>query len=154
MNVKFINPFLDSFLSVMDTMASLQMTPSCPQVKQDEIAKGDISGLIGLVGEQAKGSFSITFEKKLAFKIMEKMLGEAPLIINDEIADMVGEITNMVSGGAKKMLAEQGFDFDMATPAVVKGKSHTITHVTKGKKIILPFNNLHGRAFIEICFEE
>lgn len=154
MNVKYINPFLDAFLNVMDTMAKLQLTPSRPQVKNDEIAKGDVSGVIGLVGEQVKGSLSITFEKKLAFKIMENMLGDTPMIINDEVTDMVGELTNIVSGGAKKIFSENGFNFDMATPMVVSGKDHTISHITDGKKIILPFNSLFGRAFIEICFEE
>ena len=154
MNVKFINPFLDSFLNVIDTMANLRLTPSCPQLKQDEKANGEISGLIGMVGEQAKGSLSITFEKKLAFKIMENMLGDAPLTINEEVTDLVGELTNMVSGGAKKVLGDQGFEFDMATPVVVHGKGHTISHATDGKKITLPFNSLYGRAFIEICFEE
>lgn len=154
MNVKYINPFLDAFLNVMDTMAKLQLTPSRPQVKNDEIAKGDVSGVIGLVGEQVKGSLSITFEKKLAFKIMENMLGDTPMIINDEVTDMVGELTNVVSGGAKKIFSENGFNFDMATPMVVSGKDHTISHITDGKKIILPFNSLFGRAFIEICFEE
>lgn len=154
MNVKFINPFLDSFLNVVNTMASMQLTPSKPQLKHDEMAMGDVSGLIGMVGEQAKGSLSITFEKKLVLKIMENMLGESPANINEEVCDMVGEITNMVAGGTKNMLGEQGFDFEMATPVVVSGKEHSITHITVGKKIIMPFNSLHGRAFIEICFEE
>ncbi|MCL2914407.1 chemotaxis protein CheX [Shewanella corallii] len=154
MNVQFINPFLDSFLNVIGTMATITLTPGKPMLKEDELAKGDVSGLIGMVGEQAKGSLSLTFEKRLALKVMENMLGEAPDAIDEEVTDMVGELTNMVSGGAKKSLGEQGFEFDMATPVVVAGKEHHISHVSSGKKIIIPFNSLYGRAFIEICFEE
>lgn len=154
MNVKFINPFLDSFLNVIETMASLKLTPSHPQVKLDETAMGDVSGLVGLVGDKAKGSLSITFEKKLALTIMQNMLGEAPTSINDDVCDMVGEITNMVAGGARKQLSEQGFEFNMATPVVASGVNHNIVHISSEKKIIMPFNNLQGRAFIEICLEE
>ncbi|MCL1038619.1 chemotaxis protein CheX [Shewanella submarina] len=154
MNVQFINPFLDSFLNVIGTMATITLTPGKPMLKEDELAKGDVSGLIGMVGEQAKGSLSLTFEKRLALKVMENMLGEAPNSIDEEVTDMVGELTNMVSGGAKKSLGEQGFEFDMATPVVVAGPEHHISHVSSGKKIIIPFNSLYGRAFIEICFEE
>ncbi|MCF1426517.1 MAG: chemotaxis protein CheX [Shewanella sp.] len=154
MNVQFINPFLDAFLNVVSTMATVNLTPSKPMLKHDEIAKGDISGVIGMVGEQTRGSLSLTFEKRLALKVMQNMLGEAPDEINEDVTDMVGELTNMVSGGAKRVLGGQGFEFDMATPIVVTGKEHAISHVGRGKKIIIPFNSMHGRAFVEICFEE
>ncbi|MGI2260512.1 chemotaxis protein CheX [Shewanella sp. GXUN23E] len=154
MNVQFINPFLDAFLNVISTMATINLTPGKPMLKHDEIAKGDVSGVIGMVGEQAKGSLSLTFEKRLALRVMHNMLGEAPDDIDEEVTDMVGELTNMVSGGAKRMLGELGFEFDMATPIVVAGKDHTISHVSRGKKIIIPFNSMYGRAFVEICFEE
>lgn len=124
-----------------------------PRVKKDEIARGDVSGLIGMVGTQSRGSMSITFDEGLALEIMENMLGERPNGLNEEVTDMVGEITNMVTGGAKRILAESGFDFDMATPIVVSGKGHTIRHKCDGAIIIMPFSSQWGNAFIEICFE-
>ena len=65
MNVEFINPFLSSMLNVMSTMAQMELTPEKPRLKKNEIAKGDVSGLIGMVSEQTKGSLSITFELSL-----------------------------------------------------------------------------------------
>lgn len=153
MRAEFINPFLLSLINVLKTMAKLELTPKKPRIKTNEIAKGDISGLIGLVGPKTKGSFSITFEEELAFELMSRMLGERPSKINADVTDMIGEITNMVTGGAKRILAEKGFDFDMATPIVVSGRDHTITHKTKGKIIMMPFESEFGRAYIEICFD-
>jgi chemotaxis protein CheX len=124
-----------------------------PRKKNDELARGDVSGLIGMVGPQTRGSFSITFDKNLALEIMRRMLGEAPETINEEVTDMVGEITNMVTGGAKRMLAEKGYDFNMASPVVVSGPSHTISHKTDSTKLLMPFESEYGRATIEICFE-
>lgn len=153
MNVNFINPFLQSLLNVISTMASMDLTPGKPQVKTDNLAKGDVSGLIGMVGPQTKGSLSITFEQKLVLQIMQNMLGENPGKINEEVTDLVGEITNMVTGGAKNLLGQKGYEFEMATPMVVSGKGHTISHKANGTKIIMPFTSSHGTAFIEICFE-
>ncbi|GGA96937.1 chemotaxis protein CheX [Agarivorans gilvus] len=153
MDVNFVNPFLKSLLNVLSTMAQLELKPGKPGLKKDEIARGDVSGLIGMVGPQTKGSLSISFDKGLAIEIMRRMLGEAPDSINEEVTDMVGEITNMVTGGAKRLLADDGYDFDMATPVVVSGPSHTITHKTEGPKVLIPFSSLHGNATIEICFE-
>ncbi|ABX47926.1 CheC domain protein [Shewanella baltica OS195] len=153
MNVNFINPFLQSLLNVVSTMASMDLTPGKPQIKSDNLAKGDVSGLIGLVGPQTKGSLSITFEQKLVLQIMQNMLGENPGKINEEVTDLVGEITNMVTGGAKNLLGQKGYEFEMATPMVVSGKGHTISHKANGTKIIMPFTSPHGTAYIEICFE-
>ena len=153
MRAEFVNPFLLSLINVMNTMAQLELKPGAPRKKSDELARGDVSGLIGLVGPQTRGSFSISFEKSLALEVMRRMLGEAPASINDEVTDMVGEITNMVTGGAKRMLGEKGYEFDMATPIIVSGPNHTITHRADGAKIMMPFDSEYGRATIEICFE-
>jgi len=79
---------------------SLELKPQKPRIKKDEIARGDVSGLIGMVGPQTRGSMSITFDEALALEIMQNMLGERPNGLNEEVTDMVGEITNMVTGGA------------------------------------------------------
>lgn len=154
MNVEFINPFLSSMLNVMSTMAQMELTPEKPKLKKDEVAQGDVSGLIGMVSEQTKGSLSITFESKLALTAMKNMFGEAPDDINEEITDLVGEITNMVTGGAKRMLSEKGFEFDMATPMVVSGKNHTINHKADGPIVIIPLKAADGsKAYIEFSFD-
>ena len=154
MNVEFINPFLSSLINVLSTMAQTQLKPGKSRIKTDEKACGDVSGLIGMVGPQTRGSFSITFDEQLALTIMERMLGERPDSINEEVTDMVGEITNMVTGGAKNLLGQKGFDFDMATPIVVSGKDHTITHKSQGKKILMPFTCDAGNANIEVSFDK
>ncbi|GHA93312.1 chemotaxis protein CheX [Shewanella indica] len=153
MNVTFINPFLQSLLNVVSTMANMQLTPGKPRLKTDNLAKGDVSGLIGMVGPQTKGSLSITFEQELILEIMQNMLGENPGNINEEVTDLVGEITNMVTSGAKNLLSDKGYEFEMATPVVVSGIGHKISHQAQGKKIIMPFVAPKGSAYIEICFE-
>ncbi|MCC5854666.1 MAG: chemotaxis protein CheX [Idiomarina sp.] len=154
MNVEFVNPFLSSLQNVLSMMAQVELTPGKPGVKKDDKARGDVSGLIGMVGSQTKGSFSISFDEGLAIEIMYKMLGEKPTEINEEVIDMVGEITNMVTGGAKRILGEKGFEFDMASPIVVSGFNHTIKHRSEGPKIIMPFTHAAGKAHIEICFDK
>ncbi|EAQ30798.1 MULTISPECIES: chemotaxis protein CheX [Idiomarina] len=154
MDAAFVNPFLNALQNVLSMMAQIELKPGKPQIKKDEYARGDVSGIIGMVGPQVKGSFSISFEENLACEIMHKMLGELPDSVDEEVCDMVGEITNMVTGGAKKELAERGFEFDMATPIVVSGRDHTISHRSEGAKLIMPFNHVAGKAYIEICFDK
>ena len=151
--VQFLNPFLSSFINTMETMATMKLVPEKPRLKEGHVALGDVSGLMGMVATEARGSMSITFAEDFALNTMEKMLGERPESINEEVSDMVGEICNIVVGGAKRILSENGFEFDMATPAVVTGKQHSIQHKSKGKIILVPFKSEFGKAYIEICFE-
>ncbi|MBB1273952.1 chemotaxis protein CheX [Psychromonas sp. SR45-3] len=152
MNAEFVNPFLSSFINVLKTMAMLDIKPGRPSLKKDTVARGDVSGLIGMVGPTTSGSFSISFEKELALNVFEMMVGEKIEDISADITDMVGEITNMVAGGAKRQLGEKGFEFDMATPIVVTGENHSISHQVNGSKVLMPFKSDKGNAYIEICF--
>jgi len=153
MKVEFINPFLDSIVNVLATMADVKATPGKPQRKEDDTANGDVTGVIGMASDQVKGSLAITFTSEAIFDIARRMLGENVTEVNTTVTDLVGEITNMVTGGAKRALAEQGYDFDMAIPAVVAGKNHRITHKSSGMKLIIPFNIIAGKFFVEVCFE-
>ena len=85
---------------------------------------------------------------------MFRMLGERPKGITPDVTDMVGEITNMVTGGAKRILGEKGYDFTMATPVVVSGKNHTISHKSEGAKILMPFDSDFGKVHIEVSFDK
>jgi len=154
MNAEFINPFIASLLNVMQTMAQTNLTPGKPKKKVQDRVTGDVSGLIGMVGEEIQGSLSITFEEDLALETMHKMLGEKPDGIDANVKDMVGEITNMVCGGAKNELADKGYDFAMASPVVVAGEAHSIDHQVDGKKIVMPFSNESGKLYLEMCFNK
>ena len=154
MNADFVNPFIKALLNVLETMAQTTLKPGRPQRKSNDIAKGDVSGLIGMIGPKTKGSLSITFDENLALTIMERMVGEKPDKLDAEVSDMVGEITNMIAGSAKRDLADEGYDFGMATPIVVSGHDHSISHQVDGPKIILPFMCIDGNAYLEICFDK
>ncbi len=154
MDDKFINPFSESLINVLGTMAMLQVRAGAPSVKTHETAHGDVTGIIGMTGEQAKGSFAVTFTEPVILEITRRMLGEEVNGIDETVTDMVGEITNMVTGGAKKFLSEKGYRFDMAVPAVIAGPGHVIRHKSGKPVIIVPFSTEAGEFFMETCFEE
>jgi len=153
MNKEFVAPFLSSFTNVLKTMARIDIEAGEASFKKDAIARGDVSGIISMIGNAASGSISISFEKKLALKLFHNLIGETVEHISSDITDMVGEITNMVAGGAKLQLGEQGYNFNMATPIVITGPSHYVAHKVEVSKVLMPFSCEWGNAYIEICFE-
>jgi len=150
MDVRVINPFLNGTVSVLKTMAFVDPKAGKPFLKQDSIARGDVSGIIGLTGS-ARGSLALSFTEGAILKIVSNMLGEEIKSLNNDIKDAVGEITNMVSGAARKELETMGYNITAAIPTVVAGKDHSISHVLGGPSIIIPFETPHGSFVVDIC---
>ena len=107
MDVNLVNPFIDATLHVLETMASTKAEAGKPYLKKDEVAPGDVTGVIGLTGE-ARGMISVSFAEKNILPIVSNMVGEEMKEMNEEIKDAVGETTNMISGQARKRLEELG----------------------------------------------
>jgi chemotaxis protein CheX len=153
MDAKFIDPFISATLNVLETMAFTKAEAGKPYLKKDQIASGDVSGVIGLTGE-VSGTFSVSYSEKSILAIVSNMFGEEVKEINEEIKDAVGEITNMISGQARQELDRLGRSLRAAIPTVIMGKNHTITHVTAYPIIAIPFSTFKGDFTIEVCFEQ
>jgi chemotaxis protein CheX len=153
MDASLINPFIEATLNVLETMASTKAKAGKPYLKKDQVARGDVSGIMGLTGE-SKGTISVSFTEKSILPIVSNMLGEEMKDMNEEINDAVGEITNMISGQARQKLADLGRALKAAIPTVITGKNHTIKHMTTYPIIAIPFNTDNGEFTIEVCFEE
>ena len=152
MDEKLITPFLESTLYVLQTIAGIEAEKGKPYLKKDNVARGDMSGVIGLTGDM-NGILSVTFTEKCILHIVSGMLGKEMKEVNEEICDAVGEIANMISGQARKKLAEQGTNLAAAIPSVIMGKNHKISHLTKQPITALPFSTAGGAFTVEICFE-
>jgi chemotaxis protein CheX len=153
MDVQFINPFLEGTMDVLKTMAMVEPQVGKPYMKKDNQAKGDVSAIIGMTGS-ARGSLALSFSEACILKIVSNMLGENYMEINDEVRDAVGEITNMISGVARKNLESLGFNILAAIPTVVSGKDHAILHVLGGPSIIIPFETGDGPFFVDVCLND
>jgi len=81
------------------------------------------------------------------------MLGESMSGIDNDVKDAVGEITNMISGVARKKLEADGLNITAAIPTVVAGKSHSIVHVLGGPSIIIPFEIEEGPFVVDFCLD-
>ena len=152
MDVKMMNPFINATLNVLQTMAFVTAEAEKPYLKKDHNAQGDVSGVIGFTGE-ANGTVYVTFDESCILAIVSSMFGESVPEINKDIEDAVGELTNMISGQARKELEEANRVFRGAIPTVISGKQHKLSSMTKGPKIAIPFRTEAGGFTIEVCLE-
>lgn len=139
MKIDYINPFNNSVFNAMDTMAGIQVERNKPYLKKDNVTTGDITGIIGLADKLMSGSIALSFPEKTILKIYENMMGEAATEITAEVQDLVGELANMVAGGAKNEFSNLGITYQLSIPMVVTGPNHTIKHKFENPIIAIPF---------------
>lgn len=152
MDINVAKPFIKATTDVLSTMAMITPQAGKPFVKKDNIARGDVTGVIGITGEK-NGTISVTFTKDCAVSIVKNMLGGDIEDIVQDVKDAVGELTNMISGQARRGLSEMGYVFQAATPTVIMGTNHTIQHVSKGPIMAVPFTTEAGDFTVEVSFE-
>lgn len=152
MNAELINPFLKATVNVISTMAFLKPVAGKPFLKTDNKAQGDISGIIGLTGS-AKGVVIFTLTEPAALRIVSSMLSEPFGELNAEVSDAIGELTNMISGDARRELAGKGYKFEAGLPSIIKGPGHVIENITKGPTIAIPFDIEGAKFVVETSFE-
>ena len=151
---EIVRPFLESTLNVLKTMAFLDPKPGAPFLKSGGEPRGDVTGIIGLACETAQGSLVLVFPKATILEIVSSMLGEKFESVTQDVLDCVGELTNMISGGARASLVKVGLKFEMAIPTMIQGDHHIVEHKTSGAVIVIPFTISSGTFYIEACIKE
>lgn len=145
-----LQPFVRAVRNVIGTMAFTELQVGKLEEKHTPVACGVVSGVCGLVGKDATGSFALTFEQDALLRIASKMLYTELTELTGEVVDVVGEIANMVSGGARRELDEQGLSIDMSLPVLITGEGHQISHRGDGPFTHVPFQCDAGFVYLEI----
>ncbi len=151
MKVEYINPFITSTRSAFATMLGVEVTRGDVAAKRDHQPHHEISGIITLSGK-ATGTVVLSVDRKVALSITEKMLGERPLRIDAYVIDAIGEMANIVAGGAKAHLDK--YELRVSLPRVIVGKSHIIDFPSGSTPITIPFRSEWGPVAIEVGLVE
>ena len=139
MDVKYINPFVVATKTVFKTMLDIDMGLDKPVLKNDNTTSGDITGIMGLAGD-AEGSICMSFKQKGALYVYSKLMAEDRDALAPEVVDAIGELTNIISGQARKELQTAGITLKSSIPTVVVGEGVQLHFVSKLPMISLPFS--------------
>lgn len=161
--ITFSKPFVDAAKKVFETMIFTKLEASKPAIKENNKSTGDISAVLGLMGKfksednrshDYKAMLVLSWPYETYFKIASAMLMEEFTNFSPEIADVGGEICNMIMGNARRDLNEMGYTTNMAIPSIVEGKDHNIKYPPATTIIAIPITSAHGPFFLELCYRE
>ena len=153
MNTELINPFLNSLSHVLTTMATLKIDrgPASINPSLDKLADVAVTANLTIKSNKLDVTLALSFTKPAILDIYCRMLGEDAVDIDKEVESLVGEITNMVTGSAKQLLDNKGFNFDMAIP-LISTSEHSLTNNNDNAVIFIPFNTSKGHIFLQMQF--
>ncbi len=151
MDVRYINPFIVSIKQVFSTMADVEVQVLKPRMKTDGSEAVGVSGVIGFSGDAA-GACLLCFPTDVACKLASAFAGEEMSESHPDFADAIGELANMVAGGAKAGF--DGLTVAISLPSVVIGNPHevTVTGVPSNMpRLIIPCETELGQFHVEVA---
>jgi chemotaxis protein CheX len=147
MKVEYINPFISATVSVFAKLLSCHLKRGEIYIKRSFQPEYQASGVIGLSGK-ATGTVALTLDRNVALQATDALLGERFEEINAEVADTVGELTNMIAGAAKAQLED--LELNMGLPSVVLGKNHIIQFPSNAVPLCIPFDSPWGPLCLQV----
>jgi chemotaxis protein CheX len=151
MHSVFLPPFIASTKAMFETMLGWQVEIASA-AKCDEFQPGhDVTGIISFTGG-LKGTIVVSLDKDVAFAAAEAFIGERPNSINSDVLDMVGELANMIGGGAKERFNMS--DIVLGLPTTVTGNDCRVSFTPETKVETVCFNTLSGPLTVQIAIRQ
>ena len=151
MQPEYITPFISSIQNVFGTMLQLPVQIGEPSIKNSPTTSYDVSGIIGMSGD-VTGSVVLSFPLEAAERMVSLFCGMELPSDSPDFPDAIGELVNMVSGGAKAQF--DGKTVSITTPSVVIGANHRINVPSDTPVIVIPCQTDCGEVALEIAIKE
>lgn len=153
LDVNNINPFLQSTISVFETVTQLKLKVGRPSLADFSFSKPTYTITVGVVG-QMKGQAVLAMEVDCAKDIASKMMFGMPVAELDEMAcSALNELSNMIMGNTATVFSTQGKIIDITPPISMIGTDLKIQADIQPLKVPL---SLDDREYMQlyICVYE
>ena len=151
MDSTYITPFVNSVTNVFETMLQLPVTIEKPELKKAGTPSFDVSGIIGMSGD-IEGTVVLSFPIETAERAVSLFTGMEIEHKHEDFADAIGELVNMVSGGAKAQYT--GKNVSITCPSVVIGPDHSVMSQRDVVTILIPCKSDIGVFNVEVSIKQ
>lgn len=138
---------------VFETMIFRNLTSQSP-IEGDALRpQSNVVGTVGFVGS-ASGLVAFYSTLDGAREIAGSMLGMDAAEVNGEMADAIGEVTNMIAGSFRTRMAAGGEPWAITVPTVTVGSDFYIKPHVQGRRVLIPFKMEAHEIFVELILIE
>lgn len=152
MDASYITPYIDATKNVFMTMMGVSVTIGKPQIRDTIPTEAfDVSGIIGMSGDVI-GTVMLSFPLETARQVVATFTGSEIDVNSEDFGDAVGELINMITGGAKAKF--EGKLVSISCPSVVVGEGHKIQQPSDSICIHIPCSSECGDFAVEVAFKK
>ena len=118
MDLDITNKIIDSTEEVFNTMIFMEVSTPGPMTEGTESIFRYFSAMIGLSGDMM-AMISIHCSAYIAMDIAGAMLDTEYDEVDEDVKDAMGEVANMLAGGIKSRLLDEGVDVSLEDAVLV-----------------------------------
>ena len=148
METRFIMPFMNSIKNVFGTMLKTKVGFGQPSLKQQGQMSHGVSGIISFTGSVG-GTIVVSMPIDVASEAIHRFTGVTLPADDPDFIDAIGELVNMIAGGAKASFGRD--DVAISCPSVVVGQDHQLFQRKDQAIIIVPCQSDAGNFVTEIA---
>ncbi len=152
MKVEFVNPFVESAVSVLRDMCSIKVEKGQLSVKKTAISTLGVAPIIGVTGDiSGRVIYDMSFET--ALKLSSMMNGEDIFEFNELCQSTIAELSNIVTGNTISLLSAAGYRVDITPPTLCMGKDMQISKAEM-LTLVVPLITDAGTIYINVALKE
>ncbi|WP_124066312.1 chemotaxis protein CheX [Clostridium sp. E02] len=126
MDVKYINPFIEAFYTVMPQLGFQKVEKQSVSLKDQNLSYTGVILTVGIVGE-IKGNVVYFLGHEEAKKVASVMMMGMPVEEFDEMSQSaVSELANMLTANAATYFEKIGLSVDISTPTLLYGNNVSV----------------------------
>lgn len=148
MDVKYINPFLESFTKTLEQLGVAGITRGGIKKKSKLYVDLDVSAVICLKGD-TQGNIALAMSRDTAQKLASAMMADVTVTsIDDMVISAIGELSSMIAGTASTMLMPLGVALQISPPTVLLEPSD----INSLETLAIDFETTSGKIEFNIGF--
>lgn len=155
MDVRYVNPFVESTFNVFQKMLSTAIKRGVPRFTRDDPKGDELIAIIGL-GGQIRGAVVLQLPVSTGLGMAGRILMAEKTEVDADVFDAVAEITNMIAGGAKAQLSEiegEGNPITLGLPTVLHGTNSGLGTPAGSLCLEVPFESDLGNFVVRVSLE-
>ena len=152
MGSDYTEQFITGITHVFKTMCAIDLAHESPFEKAQRRTTADVTGVMAFTGDR-RGTMCFNTSASGALTIYARLMHEKHQEVNAQIIDAVGELTNIISGQARKELEKESLHLIAHVPMVFVGKGLELHYVTKGAIVSIPFSFDHEGKTEELSLD-
>jgi chemotaxis protein CheX len=153
LDIRYIKSILTSVIEVIESNTTIRLGAGAIVEEKEKELPLELAAVFGFSGDGFLGSLTITTSRSLIALLHHKMFGSDINAINDEdILDILAELTNQILGVVRNELRDFGYDLKASLALVNIGPKFLLNSSSNGRYYFLPFTYENEKMQITLCY--